>query len=445
MARTESSIPDSFEHFRVLVADDERTIADSVSKLMHRRFGAQFFSVYDGHGVIAFLEKYPVDLVITDMQMPGPHGVELVKQLTQRWPGMPIIVMTAYPLDFPYVDVIMNGAADFIVKPHHPEEMEAKILRIFREITLKNEHARQREKILQDLEELKRARAAQALAEEKYRSLFEYSMNGMLLMNPDTLEIYEANKAFCSLIGRSRGAVRYLPFNEMLDDPHRSRFESALEHFRTTTHGTLADIQIVNEQGKALLLDVSVSFIKLDSETLLMVMFKDVTEQREMQQQISELASTDSLTGLLNQRMFYMRLEAAMARSRRSNESLTLMFLDLDDFKQCNDTHGHQAGDTLLRAVGEVIRKHIRTGRDLGFRYGGDEFAILLSGAPLEAAVRVGERIRKEFDNTKTFGTSMSIGLAQYQEGKSGDALVKTADAALYEAKAAGKNAVRSG
>jgi diguanylate cyclase (GGDEF)-like protein len=188
--------------------------------------------------------------------------------------------------------------------------------------------------------------------------------------------------------------------------------------------------------------DISVTYMDVLSQQLISLVFKDVTERREVEQDLADAAQRDSLTGLLNKRTFLTTLAGAISRAQNENLSVVLVFIDLDNFKKCNDNHGHQAGDKLLTSVGQLITHSIRKGGDLGFRYGGDEFGVLLMGATIEVAQRIAERMRGDFQALETYGTSMSIGVAEYKHNMSVSTLVSAADAALYRAKALGKNTV---
>jgi diguanylate cyclase (GGDEF)-like protein len=160
-----------------------------------------------------------------------------------------------------------------------------------------------------------------------------------------------------------------------------------------------------------------------------------------VQQRLAEIASKDGITGLLNPRTFHTHIEGTVARLRTRLAPTTLVLIDIDNFKHCNDTYGHQQGDELLQRVGDLILESIRKG-DQGYRYGGDEFAILLHGADATIGSRVGERLRTVYIEGESFGTSMSVGVAQYQPGMDARDFVRAADKALYEAKGAGKNQI---
>ena len=155
--------------------------------------------------------------------------------------------------------------------------------------------------------------------------------------------------------------------------------------------------------------------------------------ERNIRHELKRLSITDSLTGLYNQRHFYARLSEEMARSRRQKNNLGLILLDLDEFKQFNDSLGHLAGDELLRKVGKVIKGSIRQGVDLGFRYGGDEFAVLLMDADRAAAEMTARRIREGI--RKSCGITVSSGSAIYADHLEPEMLVKEADMNLYRSK----------
>lgn len=174
-------------------------------------------------------------------------------------------------------------------------------------------------------------------------------------------------------------------------------------------------------------------------------------EMRSTNEQLAELAATDSLTGIANRRHFDRRLDEEWRRGSREGRPLALLMLDIDGFKRFNDRYGHLAGDECLRQVVSVIAAHARRPGDLAARLGGEEFALLLPGAALEAALVIAERIRCEVADLTIphqdgidGRVTVSIGVAAMQPGPGHDAeaLRHGADNALYAAKAAGRNRV---
>jgi len=149
-------------------------------------------------------------------------------------------------------------------------------------------------------------------------------------------------------------------------------------------------------------------------------------------------AHTDELTGLSNHRYFHERLDEEIARGLRFGVIFSLVLLDLDLFKQYNDTHGHLAGDRVLKRIGESIRDSLRA-VDMGFRYGGDEFAVILPGTPIEDAYKVAERIRtaiEQVTDAEGISVTSSLGVASWpSDGVRREELIQSADSALYHAK----------
>lgn len=158
---------------------------------------------------------------------------------------------------------------------------------------------------------------------------------------------------------------------------------------------------------------------------------------------------TDELTGLLNRRAFDARLAEEVARTERYGTPFSLVMLDLDGFKEINDGFGHAAGDAVLRSVGVLLRSEIRT-TDHAVRYGGDEFALVLSGTSKTDAWAVAEKVRAaltllrvDAGDGRRVGTAASIGVASYGPDSGGaKALIEAADGALYRAKRRGRDRV---
>jgi PleD family two-component response regulator len=193
-------------------------------------------------------------------------------------------------------------------------------------------------------------------------------------------------------------------------------------------------------------------------------------ELRRVYEQLAEQARTDGLTGLTNHRYFMDCLEDEVAKARRYGTSLSLLMLDLDDFKPFNDTYGHPQGDKLLRGVAGILRGTTRDRLDLVARYGGEEFVVLLPSTPAAGATVTGERLVRDvsgdardavgvaetirrmmaenlfegFPSRDEVHVTVSVGIATFPDhAASAFELVVNADKALYLAKRMGKNCVR--
>jgi two-component system cell cycle response regulator len=171
---------------------------------------------------------------------------------------------------------------------------------------------------------------------------------------------------------------------------------------------------------------------------------RSLKEKEKLEEEIRRLSITDDLTGLYNHRHFFKTLESELARLNRQKTSLSLLMLDLDNFKRYNDLYGHLEGDRVLRKTGEIINHTIRRNVDSGYRYGGDEFATLLIGASLDQALTIAERIRSSIEKAGFQNVTGSIGLAEFKGHSDLEGFVKSADDALYVAKHSGGNQTRT-
>ncbi len=160
--------------------------------------------------------------------------------------------------------------------------------------------------------------------------------------------------------------------------------------------------------------------------------------ERNTRLELKRLSITDSLTGLYNQRHFYIRLKEEIIRAHRQKHQLALLLLDLDDFKQYNDKYGHLAGDEILKKFGIIISDQIRQGVDSGYRYGGDEFAVILNDSSPDICRSIGNRIEKSFE--RECGMAVSMGYANLSEGMTPESFVAEADKYLYMLKDKKKN-----
>lgn len=175
---------------------------------------------------------------------------------------------------------------------------------------------------------------------------------------------------------------------------------------------------------------------------------RNLREIDELQEQLREQANRDPLTGLYNRRYLDSTLERELARCKRDGDPLALILIDIDHFKQVNDTYGHQAGDEVLLRLAAMLAGMARAG-DVACRYGGEEFLLLMPTMPLASARERAEALRAAFADVEVpFGafklrTTVSVGIAAYPgHGISADELIRNADTALYRAKNLGRNRV---
>ncbi len=200
----------------------------------------------------------------------------------------------------------------------------------------------------------------------------------------------------------------------------------------------------------AAVLKDSSSVVQYAIETLEDITARKLAEDalRESERKYMELSITDGLTKLYNSRYFYSQLKAEVDRANRYNHPLSLLLMDIDDFKHFNDTYGHLEGDQVLMRLGQVIQRCLRK-TDSGYRYGGEEFTLTMPETKGEAATLLAERIRKEFEDEifsprpdTEIHKTISIGVTEYMPGEELTILLKRVDGGMYMAKEQGKNRV---
>ena len=181
------------------------------------------------------------------------------------------------------------------------------------------------------------------------------------------------------------------------------------------------------------------------------VIFSDVTAQARLREELRRRSETDALTGVANRRRFHQALEIECMRYTRGHAPLSLLMIDLDNFKDVNDRYGHPAGDTVICSVAHLLVTTLRK-TDLLARYGGEEFAALLPETRIEGALVIAERIRKMVEGRpvaadgECIRITVSVGVSSHTNDSevNPQILLKKADLALYRAKTAGRNRVEA-
>lgn len=204
------------------------------------------------------------------------------------------------------------------------------------------------------------------------------------------------------------------------------------------------ETQLISKSGLVIDIRLSAKLIVRNGEEFGSIgFFHDLTGRKQLEATLKHLSITDSLTGLHNQRHFLSILELETERAKRYCHSLSLICIDLDNFKQVNDILGHLEGDNALRFAAQVIQKELRM-TDIAFRYGGDEFMVLLLETGRDDAEIIGRRLQASFDRCWTEqwshrpgcpAVSLSIGIAEFDQQESAQSLTRRADNVMYQAK----------
>jgi len=301
--------------------------------------------------------------------------------------------------------------------------------------------------VFRDITERKRAEDQQRQVSLYVRSLIEADLDPLVTISVAG-KIMDVNEAVVQMTGVPRELLIDSDFSKYFTDPD-SAHTGYQEAF---AKGFVRDIPLTMKHVSGKLTEVLYNASVYRSEkgavAGVLAVARDITE-RKRAEQAEELASRDGLTGLNNHRTFYALLKDEIVRTERLKRPVSLLMLDIDYFKRVNDTHGHQAGDAILKEISDLLVKQARA-VDRVCRYGGEEIMVILPETDPTVAMKIAERLRaaverRPFDigGGKTININVSIGVATYPlQVNSLEALVKAADVALYAAKQGGRNRV---
>jgi diguanylate cyclase (GGDEF)-like protein/PAS domain S-box-containing protein len=281
--------------------------------------------------------------------------------------------------------------------------------------------------------------AHRAQADLRARRFFDLSHDMLCTAGMDGYFV-ELNSAWEDILGYSPEELRAAPFIELVHPDDRARTEAE-------TAGLFEGKRAVGFENRYIARDGSWHWLRWSStvaadESLIYARATDVTELKRIEaeresllDEVAGLARSDAVTGLPNRRALDEQLPREMARAIRTDSHLCLAIVDLDYFKAYNDTHGHLAGDVMLRDCAIAWDSELR-GEDTIVRFGGEEFLVVLPDTPLEQAAGIVERLRAATPGEQT----CSAGLARWDLTETVEDLVGRADSALYRAKAAGRD-----
>lgn len=267
-------------------------------------------------------------------------------------------------------------------------------------------------------------------------------------------EVRSWNKGAEKLYGYSSEEMLYTKNNrQLLPEGYAGEIDSILDKIKKNEKILFYETKRKRKDGKIIDISMIISPIYDYDGKLIRAsaIISDITERKKLEEKLEEAATIDSLTGLYNRRSFDEQITKEVNRSARYNEPLSLLFIDVDHFKIYNDMYGHPSGDAVLKRLGEVIRSVLNRSIDIGCRYGGEEFGVILPHTNLEGAVEVADKIRRAFakevfktSNGDTVNKTVSIGVAQLQQKETVEDLIARADVCMYYAKNTGRNKVYS-
>lgn len=301
--------------------------------------------------------------------------------------------------------------------------------------------------IFRNITETVKAEKARKVSDARYQTLYENAPDLYSIVNTQG-QFESINRTGARMLGYEVDELVGKPATMVIHPEDRERVVAYItERFSDPAETTGIEYRKLRKDGSVLWVNQRVSLDPDTSQPRLLILCRDITEQRELQKQLSYQATHDDLTQLLNRREFDSRLRRLLMAPGNSDDHHVLCYLDLDQFKVINDTCGHIAGDELLRQVAAMLSQQIRS-RDTLARLGGDEFAILMEHCPLEQAEVLANRIREKIEDfrfqwkSRRFSIGVSVGVVPVQRTGSVEDVLSLADSACYEAKQRGRNRV---
>jgi diguanylate cyclase (GGDEF)-like protein/PAS domain S-box-containing protein len=428
----------------ILVVDDNAAKRLSIIAILEQ-LGHKTVEADSGEAALRAVIKQSFAAILLDVQMPGMNGYETAQLIRMRTQSehTPIIFITAYTEDEADIPVAYaSGAVDFIFAPIVPDVLRAKIS-VFVDLFLK---ARDLERSLDYVTTL---RDQLHEREEAARSVLDNVANGIVTISEEGV-IESFNRAAIELFGYEAHEAIGEPFSRIVspkvrDDPAAPVQVPSVTMLLKDTGGRSVEAVGHRKNGSTFPIELELSDVQLETRKVHIGCLRDIFERQTYTEALRYQALHDDLTNLPNRVLFGDRVNNAIRAALRAREPLALLVMDLDGFKQVNDTLGHQCGDLLLKQVAERLVGCLRDG-DTVARLGGDEFGILpIGGTDLAGAAGVAWKIQKAFElpfllDDHSVDVKVSIGMTLVPDhGDNMDDLLRRADLAMYDAKRSGK------
>lgn len=375
----------------------------------------------------------PADVIFLDYLLGRDNGLNKLQNMRSRGVKTPVVMLTGQGDEGLVVDLMRAGATDYLAKARLSPDNLARVLRNAIKVG-----------------ELERQAATSQENLRLAAKVFENVLEGVMVTDANA-NVVSVNPAFSSITGFSVDEIVGKNPNLLRSKFHSAEFFQNMWAQLASAGQWRGEIWNKRKSGDVFLAWQTISAVRNDDGRIthyVSVLF-DITERKRHEELVRYQAYHDVLTGLPNRQLFHDRLTQGLLHARREGEMLGVMFLDLDHFKEINDTQGHDAGDQLLREVAARLKVSVRKG-DTVARLGGDEFVLLLPKIKqLDnlsfLAGKVLESMREPFKlGGREFTVTTSVGIAVYpRDGDKPDMLIKQADEAMYRAKQEGRNSYR--
>ena len=432
----------------ILVVDDDPGKRLAMRAIL-APLGHAIVEADSGRAALRAVLRQTFALILMDVRMPTLDGYETARLIRQRSQTRltPIIFVTAseeYPMAT--ATAYASGAVDFIFTPVHPDVLRIKVSTYVDLFVQSQELLVQSEELRRSLESITVLHAALHDSEARAHAVLQNVVDGIVTVDERGL-IESFNRSARRLFGYSEEEVIGQPLGLIIaPGQHDDLSDSTGPAASVLTGKQPVETVGRRKDGSCFPIEVETSQMQIGERTVAIDSIRDISERKAYIEALGHQALHDALTGLPNRSLFADRINRAIASAERAGEPRGVLVMDLNGFRQVNDTLGHDRGDTLLREIGKRLVAELRE-TDTVARLGGDEFAILLDGASdLPAVATAAWKIQQACEapfviNDDVVRVSTSIGIALFPEhGKTTADLLHRADLAMYEAKRSGNS-----
>lgn len=424
ISRMENKSSHRLRYIRVLfVHDDAHLIDNCLQELRSARFVVKADVVLTVAQCNEQLRSHSYEIVVAGYPSPSWKDSQALQLIHQTIPAIPLLFVTSASDSGPLMDLTVHGAF-YCVERDHLGQLPLTVRHALNEKNLR--------------EELEGARKALRHSQSLYRALVDNPAYGIYRYDAEG-KILDVNQALANMLGYSNKEALLAAngLKEVLF--HLGAGSTQAEHSGEALQIEPVETEWKRENGTMLKVRISGRGIFDDHGNFAgrEVIAVDITEQRTLEDQLRQQASSDSLTGLANHRRLFEVLHAEICRSKRTGREFSLLLLDLDGLKQVNDRFSHLTGDRALARLGQILRDCCRS-IDTAARHGGDEFAVVLPETDAVAATLLARRICELLESeTEEPALSVSVGIASYpKDADTIGTLIYAADRTLYAMKA---------
>ena len=409
-----------------LLVEDEPGIRAMLTQVLARR-DHTVTACADAETAWGLVQEQAFPLILLDWRLPGMDGLELCRRLRTLPHGAHshILLLTAYVQQVDMHRALAAGADDYLAKPFDLEVLQVRLAIAERDVA---------------------AAAALRASAQRFRTLAETAPVGISIV--DAQGRFElVNAAAAALVGYTPAELVGQRFSVLVGEQQGSALRAASWLWGADQRASQRDYDLRTKQGETVtVLATSSALPGVEGRPGRVVFTVDVTERREEERRVAYQAHYEQLPGRPPRTLFGEVVEQALARARRQTQIIALLFVDLDGFKEVNDTWGHAVGDGVLQEVARCLRQSIRASDSVA-RLAGDEFVIVLPD--IGAGAHAADVARKILDalshgcavEGRQLALTASIGISLYPfAGHTLDTLLKSADRAMYGAKRRGKN-----